>query len=169
MLQHFTNWETEECNSSFPGTIVLSALRPTDWVDHVATWFHSAITETNVVSDPVLLLATGNSCTGWHLDNDPTTEVKASLLRGKMLWMFVSREPGAASTLVNKHEDIRLETFIEDLVYGRYRDLSYCIQNVGETVSFPARTAHFVFSATPTDQWNFLLSRNVLHSEEEAT
>ena len=83
--------------------------------------------------------------------------------------MFASRESCAASTLVKKHEDVNLKTFIDDLMYGRYKDLSYCIQNVGDTVCFSARTAHFVFSATPTDQWNVLLSHNVLHSEQEGT
>ena len=57
MLRHFTNWGTEECNSSFLATSVLSALMPTEGVDQVATWFHSAITDIDVVSDLVLLVA----------------------------------------------------------------------------------------------------------------
>ena len=169
MLRHFTNWGTEECNCSFLGTTVSSALKPTEGVDQVATWFHSAITDIDVVSDLVLLVATGTSYTGWHVDNGPPFEVVASLLRGKKLWMFASRGSGAASTLVKKHEDVHLKTFIEDLVYGRYKYLSYCFQDVGDSVCFLARAAHFVFSATPTDQWNVLLSHNILHSDEAAT
>ena len=96
---------------------------PTEGVDQVVTWFNSAITDIDVVSYPVLLVPTSNSCTEWHVDNDPPTEVVASLIRGKNLWMFASCGSGAASTLVKKHEDVHLETFIEDLVYGRYKDL----------------------------------------------
>ena len=50
-------------------------------------------------------------------------------------------------------------------------DIKICasVQNVEDTVCLPSRFAHFVLSATPTDQRNVLLLHNVLHSVEEAT
>ena len=58
-------------------------------------------------------------------------------------------------------------------IYRKYgvrplSDLTYCLQEPGDTVCLPARTVHFVFSVTPNIQWNYLLSHNVLHTESEA-
>ena len=168
LLQHFTNWGEEKQNVQFPDTKLLTALMPTVDVDNVSSWFHSAVVPMGCVHEPILLVATGNCLTGFHVDDKPPTEVVASLLRGRKLWLFATHGSKSASLLVKRPEETHLAQFIEDMVYGRYQDLTYCLQEPGDTVCLPARTVHFVFSVTPNNQWNCLLSHNVLHTESEA-
>ena len=168
LLEHFTNWGEDKMNVQFPETRLLTALMPTVDVEHVPRWFHSAIVPMECVHDPILLVSTGNCLTGFHVDDKPPTEVVASLLRGRKLWMFATPGSKSASILVKRPEDTHLDQLIEDMVYHRYRDLSYCLQEPGDTVCFPARTVHFVLSVTPDNEWNCLLSHNILHGEAEA-
>ena len=168
LKESFTNWGEEQSNVEFPATQLLTALMPTKSVNDVDSWFNSAIAPVEMVADPVLLVATGNCITGFHLDNKPLTEVVASLLRGRKLWIFATRESKSAALLVKRSENTQLQQFIEDMVYGRFKDLLYCLQEPGDTICFPARTVHFVLSVTVDNGWNCLLSHNIRHSEEEA-
>ena len=165
LKESFTNWGEEQSNVEFPATQLLTALMPTKNVNDVDSWFNSAIAPVEMVADPVLLVATGNCLTGFHLDNKPPTEVVASLLRGCKLWIFATRGSKSAALLVKRSENTQLQQFIEDMVYGRYKDLLYCLQEPGDTICFPVRTVHFVLSVTADNGWNCLLSHNIRHSE----
>ena len=167
ILHSFKNWGEEKKNVQFPDTRLLTALMPKENVNDIASWFNSAIVDLQVVHEPVLLLSTGNCLTGFHADSPPT-EIVASLLRGRKLWVFASPGSKSAAVLVKRPEDSHFQQFIEDMVYGRFKDLSYCVQEPGDTVCFPARTVHLVLSVTPSNDWNCLLSHTILHEEEEA-
>ena len=168
LKESFTNWGEEKQNVEFPGTSLLTALMPTKDVNDISKWFHSAIVPIERVYEPVLLVATGNCLTGFHVDNSPPTEIVASLLRGRKLWIFASHGSKSAARLVKRKEETEFQQFIEDLMFHRFQDLLFCVQEPGDTVCFPARTVHFVLSVTAGNEWNCLLSHNISHREEVA-
>ena len=67
-----------------------------------------------------------------------------------------------------QYEEGQLIRFLENMVFGRFSNLSYCMHFPGDTVVFPARTAHMVFSVSTENQWHVLLSHNIRHSEAKA-
>ena len=144
LKMHFTNWGEEKNIVLFPDTTLITALMPTENVDNVSQWFNSAIIPLEVVHDPILLVATGNCLTGFHMDDKRPTEVVASLLRGRKLWLFATPGSKSASALVKRPENTHFEHFMGDMVFGRYKDLLYCLQEPGDTICLPARTVHFV-------------------------
>ena len=92
----------------------------------------------------------------------------ASLLRGRKLWLFATPGSKSASALVKRPENTHVEQFMEHMVFGRYKDLLYYLQEPGDTICSPAQTVHFVLSVTPDNGWNCLSSHNVRHEENEA-
>ena len=166
--ESFTNWGEEQSNVEFPATLLLTALMPTKNVNDVDSWINSAIAPMEIIADSILLVGTGKCLNGFHLDNKPPTEVVASLLRGRKLWIFATRWSKSAALLVKSSENNQLLQFIEDMVYGGFKNLLYCLQEPGDTICFPTRTVHFVLSVTSDNGWNCLLSYNIRHSEEEA-
>ena len=78
ILQSFTNWGEERFSPEFPETKLLTALMPSENVKDVNSWFESVIVKPHIVFEPILLLSTGNSLTGFHADSKPPTEVVAS-------------------------------------------------------------------------------------------
>ena len=88
----------------FPQTRVLTPLMTRIPDLHKAhLWFNSAIVPVSSAHDPILV-ATGNCVTGWHRDDDPPTEVVASLSRGHKIWVFVSKGFKEAAHLSNVKE-----------------------------------------------------------------
>ena len=166
LLRYFKNWGEEKHNlCAFPETWVLTALMPRiKNLQRYDSWFNSAIIPVSSVHDPILLVATGNCVTGWHRDDDPPTEVIASLLRGRKIWVFASKGSREAAQLPSVREANNFEYFIEGVIYKRFRGLTYCVQEVGDTVCLPARTGHLVLSMGPNESWNVLLSHNIRHS-----
>ena len=67
LKESFTNWGEEQSNVEFPAIQLLTALMPTKNVNVVDSWFNSTIAPMEIVADPVLLVATGNCLTGFHL------------------------------------------------------------------------------------------------------
>ena len=122
-----------------------------------------------VLHEPILCLSTGNCFTGFHADNRPPTEVVASLLRGRKLWIFASPGSKEAANLLKKPEANHLDCLLGDMIFHRHKNSLYCVQEAGYTVRFPARTVRFVLSVAVDGGWNCLLSHNILHSEEEAS
>ena len=165
LLRFFKNWGKEKHNLClFPGTRVLTALMPHIRDLHrTDLWFNSAIVPICSVHNTVLLVATGNCVTGWHRDDDPPTEVVASFLRGRKIWVFASKGSREAAHLSNVNEAKNFENFIEGVIYKRFRGLTYCVQEAGDTVCLPARTAHLVLSVNENENWKVLLSHNILH------
>ena len=137
-------------------------------VDKINGWFDSAIVALEIVHEPILRLATGNCLTGFHRDNLPPTSVVASLLRGRKLLLFPSHGSRTVSIFAERPEWIHLEQFMEDLVSNRYPNISYCVQEAGDTVCILARTVHFVLRVTLNNEWNSLLSHNIKYNESEA-
>ena len=146
ILQFCNNWGKEKCNNQFTDTKVLAELMRKENVNDLARWFNSAIVSPAVVHEPILLLATGNCLTGFHSDSRPATEVVASLLRGRKLWIFARPGSKEAANSLKRPEANQLESLLEDVMFRRHKNLLYCVQEVGDTVCFLARTVHFVLS-----------------------
>ena len=106
------------------------------------------------------VVATGNCVTGWHRDDDPLTEVVASLLGGQKNWVFASKGFREANHLSNVKEANKFEKFIEGVVFKRWRGSTYCVEEVRDTVRLLARTAHLVLSVNEKGSWDVLLSHN---------
>ena len=155
-------------NEHVTRTKLYIASLPKKNVENLSDWFHNAIVLPGVVHEPTLLLATGMFLIGFHKDNLPLSSVVASLLRGRMWWLFASHGSKKASRSVERPKVSHLELLLEDLINNRYPDISYCVQEPSETVCFPARTVHFVLSVTFIRNWNFLLRHNNKCSEQEA-
>ena len=136
----------EKLNKHFTRTKLYIALLPKKNVENLSDWFYNAIVLPGIVHEPILLLATGMFLTGFHKANLPLTSVVASLLRGWKWWLFASHGSKKASSSVKRPKVGHLELLLEDLINNRYPDISYCVQEPGETVCFPARTVHFVLS-----------------------
>ena len=56
-----------------------------------------------------------------------------------------------------------LESFSGGVIQKQLRGLNYCVQEVGDTVSLPACTAHLFSSVNENESWNVFLSHNILH------
>ena len=140
---------------------------PTTDVEYVSSWFHSVIVPMECVHEPILLVATGNCLTGFHVDDRPPTEVVASLLLVRKLWSFASHGSKSALLLVKRPEKTHIEQFLEEVIYCRYQEFIYCLQELSDTVLLPARAFYFVFSVTPNIQWTCLLGHKVLHEEAQ--
>ena len=146
------------------GTRVLTALMPHIRDLHrTDLWFNSAMVPISSVHNSVLLVATGNCVTGWHRDEDPPTEVLASFLQVRKIWVSASNGSMEAAHSSNVNEANNFEKFIEGVIYKRFRGLIYRIQEAGDTVCLPARTAHLVLSVNEKENWNVLLSHKILH------
>ena len=141
---------------------------PTEDVNNVSNWFQKCNRASRKCSRAHSSSCNQNCPTGLHVDNRPPTEVVASSLRGSKLWLFATHGSTSAAILVKRPEETHLEQFMEDMVYGRYKDLLYCQQEPGDTICSLARTAQFVLSVTPDYDWHCLLSHNVLHQDEQA-
>ena len=161
-LSKFKVWAELKMSVSFLETEVISGLMPKIKVpSNGSTWFHSAIVLAEIVHDPVLIIGDGNYAKEWHRDTDPPTAVVSSLLRGKKLRIFASKFYSAASRLSRDVMKSPLDRFVEDLMYRRYSNLSFCVQYPGDTVVIPALTGHFVSSATEDSSWHVLLTHNI--------
>ena len=122
----------------------------------------------SLVHDPIPLVATVNCVSGWHRDDYLPTKVIASLLRGRKMLLFGSKGYRKAAQLPSVWEANNFENFFEGVIYKQTRSLAYCVEEVGDTVCLPARTAHLVLTLGPNESWNVLLSHNVSHSSAVA-
>ena len=143
---------------------MLIALMPHNrYFQRTDSWFNSAIVPISSVHKPVLLVATGSCVTGWQRDDDTPTEVVTSLLRGRKIWVFASKWSREAADSSNVNEANNFQNFIDGVIYKRFRGLIYCVQETGDTVCLPPCTAHLVLSVNENENWNALLSHNILH------
>ena len=94
LFQHFKNWGEEKEKNHFPGNKLYTALMPKKNVDNTGEWFNSAIVSLEIVHEPILLLATGNSLTGFHRDNLPPTSIVTFLLRVVSCGCLPVMDPG---------------------------------------------------------------------------
>ena len=86
-------------------------------------------------------------------------------------WVNYSLNEGSLVPLDQKIQNLAVQStsekefighfprFVEDLMHGRFKDLSFCVQYPGNTISFPVLTGHFMISATLFNERQVLLTQ----------
>ena len=84
------------------------------------------------------------------------------------MWIFASHLSAATGYFTNDEVIGHFPQFVEDLIHGCFRDLSFCVQYPGDTIFFPVLTGLFVISVTLSNELQVLLTHNVLMEEAPA-
>lgn len=112
-----------------------------------------------------LLVSTGRSYSGWHVDSQPALPVVATLLNGYKMWFFMPPGRELWTTCQVYGKDFKSwATYLKN--HGS-RSISYAVQEAGQSIYFPAVWGHTVLTIKSGDYWSSMIGKCLELPEDE--